>query len=155
MSQIYNNLKSMDIKIPEPSLPLANYSPFIITNNLIFISGQIPVVNKKVIYSGKLGKELDIDTGKEAAKLCILNTFAILNKATNSNLTRIKKCIKISVFINSTDDFYEQPTVADGASNLITSLLSPSGEHSRAAISCNSLPKNSAVEIDSIFELFN
>ena len=155
MSQIYNNLKNMNIKIPEPSLPIANYSPFIVSDNLIFISGQIPIKNKKIIYTGRLGKELDIDKGKEAAKLCILNTFAILNKATNNNLTTIKKCIKVSVFINSTYDFYEQPAVADGASNLINSLLSPDGSHSRSAISCNSLPKNSAVEIDSVFEFFN
>ena len=155
MSEINNNLKKLKINIPEASLPIANYSPFIITHNLIYISGQIPIRNEEIIYKGKLGNELAIKDGQEAAKICILNTFAVLNKATDNDLRKVKKCIKINVFINSTDNFLEQPTVADGASDMISNILHPNGHHSRSAVSCNSLPKNVAVEIDSIFELLN
>lgn len=155
MTNIYHNLKLLKAAIPDASSPIANYAPYIITNNLVYISGQIPIKNNIIMYSGKLGKEFDVNAGKKAAELCILNTFAILNRATKKNLNMIKKCIKINVFVNSTNKFYDQPIVADGASNFITSILKPNGEHSRSAISCNSLPKNSAVEIDSIFELFS
>ena len=155
MTNIYDNLKRLKVDIPDASSPLANYAPYVITNNLVYISGQIPIKDNIIIYAGKLGKEFDINAGKKAAELCILNTFALLKRATEKNLNMIKKCIKINVFVNSTNNFYEQPSVADGASNFITSILDPNGEHSRSAISCNSLPKNSAVEIDSIFELFS
>ncbi len=155
MTTIIKNLKNLNISLPKASPPLANYSPFIITHNLVYISGQIPIKDSEIINPGKLGKELNIQKGKEAAEICILNTFAILREITNDKLDQIKKCVKITVFINSTSDFCEQPAVADGASNLINDIMSPNGSHSRSAISCNSLPKNASIEIDSIFELFN
>lgn len=153
MSNIDKNLLINKIEIPEAVKPIANYSPFIITNNLIFISGQIPISSGDIIYKGKLGAELDVEEGKKAAKLCILNTFGVLKLALNNNLSLIKRCIKITAFINSIDTFNKQPEVADGASNIISDLLNPEGNHSRSAVSVNSLPRNSAVEIDSVFEI--
>ena len=153
MINIIKNLKKYGYILPSPILPIANYSPFIITGKLIFISGQIPIENNKISFLGKLGKDLDLISGKKAAKLCILNTFSILNMALKGDLNKVKKCVKLTVFVNSVDDFYKQPEVADGASNIIKEIFEKNSDHSRSAVSANSLPRNVAVEIDSIFEL--
>ena len=153
MLNIENNIILNKIKIPEATKPIADYSPYILSNNLIFISGQVPISSGKILFLGKLGKELDVDAGKEAAKQCMLNTFGILNLALKNKLNLIKKCVKITVYINSTDNFTCQPEVADGASKLIKQILFPEGNHSRSAVGVNSLPRDSAVEIDSIFEI--
>ncbi len=153
MNNIEKNLIKNKIKIPKATKPIANYSSFVIVRNLIFISGQIPLVKGTLAYQGKLGSDLTIDDGKKASKICILNTFGVLTAALENKLFLIKKCVKITVFINSSNDFIEQPKVADGASNLINDILYPKGSHARSAVSTNSLPKNSSVEIDSIFEI--
>jgi len=153
MNNIEKNLQKYDIKLPEMTKPIANYSPFIISNNFIFISGQVPMQSGVITFKGKVGKDLDIKTAKKASRLCMLNSFAVLNFAVKGNLTSIKKCLKITVFVNSNNTFIDQPIVADGASDLISNIMSPHSEHSRSAVSVNSLPKNSAVEIDSIFEI--
>ncbi len=153
MKNIIENLNKLNIDLPEIAKPIADYVPYVKTKNIIFISGQIPIKNKNILYKGKLGKEISVEEGKKAAELCIINTFAILKKATNNNLLSIKKCVKLNVFINSIDNFFEQPEVADGASKLLNKILHPNGSHSRSAVSCNSLPRNVSVEIDSIFEI--
>ena len=133
--------------------PVANYSAYVFAENTIYVSGQIPFKDGKLIYKGKVGKDIDIEEGKKAASLCFLNTLAILQKATEENLNKIISCIKINVFINSESNFIDQPTVADGASDLIKEIFRENGSHARSAISCNSLPKDAAVEIDSIFKI--
>ena len=153
MNSIKENLIKHKINLPEATKPIANYSPYLIVNNLVFISGQIPLIKGKVNYQGKIGSDLSITDGIEASKLCILNTFGVLNAAVKNNILLIKRCVKITVFINSSNDFIEQPTVADGASNFIHNILGKNGNHTRSAVSVNSLPKNSSVEIDSIFEI--
>ena len=153
MNNIKENLIKHKINLPEATKPIANYSPYLIVNNLVFISGQIPLIKGKITYQGKVGSDLSITDGIEASKLCILNTFGVLKTAVKNNILLIKRCVKITVFINSANDFIEQPTVADGASNLIHNILGKNGNHTRSAVSVNSLPKNSAVEIDSIFEI--
>tara|TARA_E500000178_G_C16956159_1_gene723764 strand:- start:1028 stop:1501 length:474 start_codon:yes stop_codon:yes gene_type:complete len=153
MENIEKNLIKYKIKIPETIKPIANYNPFIFANNLVFISGQIPIQDGKIIYTGKVGKDLEIETAKKASELCMLNSFAVLKDAVNGNLLCIKKCIKITVFINSTQSFIEQPSVADGASDLIKKIMNPNGQHARSAVSSNALPKDSAVEIESLFEV--
>lgn len=153
MIDIEKNLNEHDVKIPAINKPIANYSPFTLSNNLIFISGQIPIQDGKIIYQGKVGKHLNIEKAQNAARLCMLNSFGVLKYALQGNLILIKKCIKITVFINSYDLFIDQPRVADGASNLIRNIMNPYSDHARSAVSVNSLPKNSAVEIDSIFEI--
>ena len=153
MNNIKENLIKHKINLPEATKPIANYSPYLIVNNLVFISGQIPLIKGKITYQGKVGSDLSITDGIEASKLCILNTFGVLKTAVKNNILLIKRCVKITVFINSSNDFIEQPTVADGASNFIHNILGKNGNHTRSAVSVNSLPKNSAVEIDSIFEI--
>ena len=153
MMNIEENLKKHDIIIPTPAKPVANYSPYLISKNLIFISGQIPIINGNIIYKGKVNKDLTINKSVKAAELCMLNSFAILIDAVANNLNQIKRCIKINVFINSDSSFIEQPKVADGASNLISKIMDPNTNHARSAVSVNSLPKDAAIEIDSIFEI--
>ena len=152
MIDIEKNLKLNNINLPTPVEPIANYSPFIKSENYIFISGQIPFVNGRLKYVGKLGKELDIQQGQDAARLCLLNSISIAKLALNNDLSRLERCLKITVFVNSTNNFYDQPKVADGASDLIRDLFKEKGDHARSAVGVNSLPKNVCVEIESIFE---
>ena len=153
MNNIIKSLSDLGIILPEPTKPVANYSPYVIFKNTIYVSGQIPFKDGTIAYQGKVGKDININEAVDASEICLLNTLALLNLATNNNLNRITSCIKINVFINSTDDFFEQPIVADGASNLIKKIFKDNGEHARSAVSCNSLPKNASVEIDSVFQL--
>ena len=153
MMNIEKNIKKYNIMIPKPTKPVANYSPYSISKNLIFISGQIPIVNGNIIYKGKVNKDLSINESVKATELCMLNSFAILIDAVANNLNQIKKCIKINVFINSDSSFVDQPKVADGASNLVAKIMEPNTNHARSAVSVSSLPKNAAIEIDTIFEI--
>ena len=153
MLNIEENLRTYNITIPKANKPIANYSPYVKTEKLIFISGQIPIADGNMLFTGKVNKDIEISSAVKAAELCMLNSFAILKDAVQNNLNLIRKCIKINVFINSDDLFINQPEVADGASNLITKIMSPNSDHARSAISVNSLPKNATVEIDSVFEI--
>ena len=153
MLNIEENLRKYNITIPKANKPVANYSPFVKTEKLIFISGQIPIAEGNMLFTGKVNKDLEISSAVKAAELCMLNSFAILKDAVQNNLNLIRRCIKINVFINSDDLFINQPEVADGASNLITKIMSPNSDHARSAVSVNSLPKNATVEIDSVFEI--
>ena len=153
MNNIIKSLSALGIVLPSPTKPVANYSPYVIFKNTIYVSGQIPLKDGIIAYQGKVGKDIDINEAINASEICLLNTLALLNLATHNNLNRIISCIKINVFINSADDFFEQPLVADGASNLIKKIFTDNGDHARSAVSCNSLPKNASVEIDSIFQL--
>ena len=153
MLNIEENLKKYNITIPKANKPVANYSPFVKTEKLIFISGQIPIADGNMLFTGKVNKDLEISSAVKAAELCMLNSFAILKDAVQNHLNLIRRCVKINVFINSDDSFINQPEVADGASNLITKIMSPNSDHARSAVSVNSLPKNATVEIDSVFEI--
>ena len=153
MLNIEENLRKYNITIPKANKPVANYSPYVKTEKLIFISGQIPITDGNMLFTGKVNKDLEISSAVKAAELCMLNSFAILKDAVQNNLNLVNKCVKINVFINSDDSFVNQPEVADGASNLITKIMSPNSNHARSAVSVNSLPKNATVEIDSVFEI--
>ena len=153
MINIEENLRKYNITIPKANKPVANYSHYVKTENLLFISGQIPIVDGNMIFTGKVNKDIEIASAVEAAELCMLNSFAVLKNAVKDDLNIVRKCIKINVFINSDDLFINQPEVADGASNLITKIMSPNSEHTRSAVSVSSLPKNATVEIDSVFEI--
>ena len=153
MNNIIKSIQDLKITLPEAAKPVANYSPYVIFENTIYVSGQIPFKEGIIVYKGKVGEDININEAIAASEICLINTLAVLNLATNNNLNRIKSCIKINVFINSTEDFFDQPLVADGASNLIKKIFKDNGNHARSAVSCNSLPKNASVEIDSIFQL--
>ena len=150
---IYENLRKLNIEIPKPPDPVGAYVAYKKTSNLLFISGQISIDANGNITKGKLGKELSIEEGQAAAKLCAINIIAQAKKACNERLENIKKCIKLTGYVNSTNEFTDQPKVINGASELISAVFGENGKHTRAAISANSLPLGAAVEIDAIFEI--
>ena len=150
---IYENLKKLNIEVPKPPDPVGAYVAYKRTSNLLFISGQISIDANGNITKGKLGKELSIEQGRAAAKLCAINIIAQAKKACDEKLETIKNCIKLTGYVNSTNDFNDQPKVINGASEIISAVFGEKGKHTRAAISANSLPLDAAVEVDAIFEL--
>ena len=147
------NIKKLNIKLPEAKAPVGNYVATKISGKMLFISGQISIDNNGQLIKGKVGKDLDVDSGYNAAKRCGLSIVAQAKKACGGDLSKIKSCIKLTGFVNSTDNFIEQPKVINGASDLIVSVFGNLGMHTRAAVSTNSLPLGVAVEVDAIFEL--
>ena len=148
-----DKIKNLNIKLPKAADPVGSYLATRITGKLLFISGQISINENGELIKGKIGKDLNTEDGYNAAKRCALNVIAQAKKACNEDLSKIKSCIKITGFVNSTDDFIDQPKVINGASDLIASIFGDSGMHSRAAVSTNSLPLGVSVEVDAIFEL--
>ena len=146
-------IKELKIELPEAKAPVGSYVASKVSNNMLFISGQISISAKGELIKGKLGRELKTDEGYEAAKRCGLSIVAQVKKACNGDLSKIKSCIKLTGFVNSTEDFIEQPKVINGASDLIASVFGDAGMHTRAAVSTNSLPLGVSVEVDAIFEL--
>ena len=150
---IEENIKKFNIVLPKPADPVGSYVATKIAGKLLYISGQISMMENGDLIKGKLGKELNTQQGYKAAERCALSIISQAKKACNNNLSNIKSCIKITGFVNSTDDFIEQPKVINGASDIIAKVFGELGIHSRAAISVNSLPLGVAVEVDAIFEL--
>ena len=148
-----DNLKKMDLKLPKAPDPVGSYVATKISNKFLFISGQISMDENGNLIKGKLGKDLNTDKGYKAAERCALNIIAQAKKACGEDLSKIKSCIKLTGFVNSTDDFIEQPKVINGASDTIAKIFGDRGKHTRAAVSVNSLPLGVAVEVEAIFEL--
>jgi len=148
-----DRINKLNIKLPKAAAPVGSYVATKKVGNLLFISGQISMNEKGELIKGKLGKELNTEEGYEAAKRCALNIVSQSKKACGNDLSKIKSCIKLTGYVNSTDDFIEQPKVINGASDLISSVFGEIGKHTRAAVSVNSLPLGVAVEVDAIFEL--
>jgi enamine deaminase RidA (YjgF/YER057c/UK114 family) len=146
-------LKELAIEIPQISAPAANYLPFVKSGNQIFISGQLPIKDGKVAFTGKVGKEISTEEAIEAARICAINIIANLKEACQGDLNKVKQCVKLGIFVNSIDDFPDQPKVANGASDLMVNVFKDKGRHSRFAIGVSSLPRNVPVEIDAIFEI--
>ena len=150
----YNDkLKELNINLPDAKAPVGNYLATKISGKMLFISGQISIDNNGQLIKGKVGKDLDTEAGYNAAKRCALSIVAQVKKACGDDLSKVKSCIKLTGFVNSTDDFTEQPKVINGASDLIASIFGETGMHTRAAVSTNSLPLGVSVEVDAIFEL--
>ena len=147
------NIKKLNIKLPEAKAPAGNYVATKITGKMLFVSGQISIDENGQLIKGKIGKELDTEAGYNAAKRCALSIVAQVKNACNNDLSKIKSCVKLTGFVNSTEDFTEQPKVINGASDLIVSVFGDAGMHTRAAVSTNSLPLGVSVEVDAIFEL--
>ena len=152
MSKIAERLKDLGIVLPRPVQPLANYVPYRWSGSLLFISGQIPLQNDALPYLGKVGVDLSIEQGQAAARLCAINILAQVNAALNGNLDRVDACLKLGGFVNCAPDFNAQPTVINGASDLMVDVFGDKGRHARAAVGSNALPRNVAVEIDAIFQ---
>ena len=146
-------IQELKIKLPEAKPPVGSYVATKITGNLLFISGQISIAENGDLIKGKIGKDLSTEQGYEAAKRCGLSIVAQAKVACDGDLSKIKSCIKLTGFVNSTDNFIEQPKVINGASDLIASVFGEAGMHTRAAVSTNSLPLGVSVEVDAIFEL--
>ena len=150
---IEENIKRLDLAIPDAPAPVGSYVAFKSVGKLLFISGQISVDSNGRFIKGKVGKDIDLKKGQEAAKLCAINIIAQVKKACNGDLEKISSCIKLTGFVNSSDEFIDQPKIINGASELISAVFGENGKHTRAAISVNSLPLGVSVEIDAIFEL--
>ena len=145
-------LLALNIKVPDAPAPVGSYVAFKKVGSLLYISGQLPIDIDGKMIKGKLGKDLTLEDGQKASKLCIINILAQAKKAMNEDLDKIKNCIKITGFVNSTDDFIDQPKVINPASEILANVFGENGKHTRAAVSTNSLPLGAAVEIDAILE---
>ncbi len=148
-----DNLKQLNIVLPDAASPVGSYVATKITGKYLFISGQISIDKNAQLIKGKIGKDLSTEEGYKAAERCALNIVAQAKKACEDDLNKIKSCIKLTGYVNSTDNFVEQPKVINGASDMIASIFKDAGMHTRAAVSVNSLPLGVAVEVDAIFEL--
>tara|TARA_B100000579_G_scaffold33575_1_gene23450 strand:+ start:388 stop:849 length:462 start_codon:yes stop_codon:yes gene_type:complete len=147
------NIKKFNLILPKAADPVGSYLATKLIGKLLFISGQISMDEKGNLIKGKIGKDLTVDEGYNAAARCALSIIAQVKKACNNDLTKVESCIKLTGFVNSTDNFYDQPKVINGASDIMVKVFSDEGMHTRAAVSTNSLPLGVAVEVDAIFEI--
>ena len=152
--KIDRRLEELGIELPDPASPAANYVPYVITGSLVFIAGQVPFWNGEIRHVGKVGAEISLKEAKEAAQLCGLNLIAQLKSACSGDLDRVKRCVKIGVFVNCVDGFKQQPEVANGVSDLMVEVFGEAGRHARFAVGTNALPRNCATESDAVFEVF-
>jgi enamine deaminase RidA (YjgF/YER057c/UK114 family) len=148
-----NKIKELKIELPEAKAPVGSYVATKIAGNLLYVSGQISINSKGELIKGKVGKDLTTEEAYKAAERCGLSIVAQVKKACAEDLSKIKSCVKLTGFVNSTEDYTEQPKVINGASDLIASIFGDAGMHTRAAVSTNSLPLGVSVEVDAIFEL--
>ena len=150
---IDQNLKKLGIVLPKAPAPVGSYVAFKKVGNFLFISGQISLEANGNLIKGKVGSEINLEDGKRAAEACCINIISQLNKACNDDLSKVKSCIQLAGYVNSADNFIDQPKVINGASELMTKVFGDFGIHTRSAVSSNSLPLGAAVEIVSIFEI--
>ena len=148
-----DKIKELKINLPEAKAPVGNYVATKVSGKMLFVSGQISIDETGQLIKGKVGKDLDTEAGYNAAKRCALSIIAQVKKACNNDLSKVKSCVKLTGFVNSTNEFIDQPKVLNGASDLIALVFGDAGMHTRAAVSTNSLPLGVSVEIDAIFEL--
>ena len=146
-------IKELKIDLPEAKAPVGSYVATKVSGKLLYVSGQISMTSNGELIKGKVGKDLNTEEAYKAAERCGLSIVAQVKKACENDLSKVKSCIKLTGFVNSTDDFTEQPKVINGASDLIASIFGEAGMHTRAAVSTNSLPLGVSVEVDAIFEL--
>jgi len=151
--RIETRLQELGLVLGKPAAPAANYVPYVMSGNQVFISGQISMSPQGLQYQGKVGGELSLDQGREAARLCALNILAQMKQACAGDLDRVTRCIKLGGFVNAVPDFDQHPAVINGASDLMVEVFGDLGRHARSAVGTASLPFNVAVEIDAIFEI--
>ena len=153
MHTFEENIKKLGFVIHEPPVAVANYVPYKIMNNIMYISGQAPIQNGELLYKGKVGYDLSLEDGIKAAELCCINIIAAIKKGIEDDWNKLDCFLKLGGFVNCNSDFIYQPKVINGASDLIVSVFGNYGMHTRAAVSTNTLPLGVAVEVDAIFEL--
>ena len=147
------NIKKLDLIIPEMPTPMANYVPFKVADNTVYVSGQGPVVDGKIVYTGKVGKEISEEEGSKAAELCCINIVSALKTSLNGDWDRLDTFLKLGAFVNCDENFTDQPKIINGASDLLVSIFGNKGRHARFAVGSNSLPFNISVEIDAIIKI--
>lgn len=150
---VAQKLKELGIDIPDSVPPAAAYVPYTVSGNQVIISGQLPMRNGKPEGIGKLGKDVSIEQGQAVARQCGINVLSHLKAACGGDLTRVKKCLRLGVFVNSTEDFTDQPKVANGVSEMMMALFGDAGKHARAAVGVAQLPFGVAVEVEATFEI--
>jgi enamine deaminase RidA (YjgF/YER057c/UK114 family) len=146
-------LKELDITLPKATAPVANYVPFVVSGKLVFVSGQVTVGPNGLEYVGQVGKDFSVEQGQAAARLCALNVVAQLREACAGDLDRVKRCVKVTGFVNAVPAFGQHPEVVNGASDLFVQIFGEVGKHARAAVGAGSLPRNVAVEVEAVFEI--
>ena len=151
--RIEARLKELGIALPTPPAPAANYVPYTIGGNLVFVAGQIPIVEGEVKHRGRLGAEISVEEGRGVARICALNVLAQAKAACGGDLDRVKRCLKVVGFVACVDGFDRQPEVVNGASDLFVEVLGEAGRHARSAVGTNALPRNVPVEVEAIFEI--
>jgi len=149
---IEEKINDLGYQVPEAPKPVAAYVPALKIDNLIFTAGQLPFLKGELKYKGKLGKEIEIEEGKKAAEICALNCLAAI-KGVIKNLDKIEQIVKLTVFVNGTDNFNDQPKAANGASELLEKIFGEKGKHARSAVGVNGLPLGAAVEIEMIVKI--
>ncbi len=147
------NIKKLGLKLPKAPSPVGAYVAYVKINNLVFISGQVSFKEDGQLIKGKVGSDLTLEEGKIAAKACAINILSQIKAACNGDLNKVINCVKLTGFVNSKDNFIDQPKVINGASELIANVFENNGKHARAAVSVNSLPLGAAVEVEAIFEI--
>ena len=152
MPGVEQNIARLGLALPEPAAPVANYVPYVVSGDQVYISGQVSIGPDGLI-TGKLGADLDIEAGVMAAHACAINLLAQLKSACDGDLDRVKRVVKLGGFVNCTPDFVDQPKVVNGASDLMVAVFGDKGRHARAAVGAPSLPMGAAVEVDGVFEI--
>jgi enamine deaminase RidA (YjgF/YER057c/UK114 family) len=152
-SSIETRLKELGITLPPPGAPGGNYVPFIIAGNLAFMAGQVAREAGRMKYVGKVGKDLSVEDGAQAARLCAVNLLAQLKAACGGDLDCVERCVRLGGFVNSPPDFFEHPKVVNGASDLMVEVFGERGQHARTAVGVSALPMDSAVEVEGIFQI--
>ena len=147
------NIKQLGIIIPDMPAPLANYVPYKVSDNIVYVSGQGPAVNGELIYKGKVNEDISIEDGIKASELCCINIIAALKKSINGDWNRLDGFLKLGGFVNCKDDFFDQPKIINGASDLLVKIFGDQGRHARFAVGSNALPMNISVEIDAIIKI--
>ncbi|HEX2825068.1 MAG TPA: RidA family protein [Burkholderiales bacterium] len=152
-SSIEKKLADLGITLPPPGAPGGNYVPFVVVGDLAFMAGQVAREAGKMKYTGKVGKDLTVEQGAEAAKLCAVNLLAQLKEACGGDLDRVERCVRVGGFVNSPLDFYDHPKVINGASDFLVAVMGERGRHARTAVGVSALPMDSAVEVEAVFQL--
>lgn len=151
--RIEARLKELDITLPTPPSPVASYVPYVVSGNLVYVSGQVTVAADGLKFVGTVGKELSLQDGQAAARLCAINVIAQLKAACGGNLDRVKRVVKVTVFVNAVPGYAQHPEIANGASDLFVAVFGDAGRHARAAVGAGSLPRNVATEVEAVIEI--